>query len=457
MRKPDYTYRKEYVEEEWTDTVAAEKKLIDWMGKVGMNSIVRPLNQEGQNRVVWDNVGENPIPELQRRRMLIEVGGHGYQNFLPTAKYFDKHPNWFGPWDGIRSEDANIVFKTANKASTDQFTDNILSYLKARPEIDILDLRPPYGAHWSNNSANTALGGPFDRQTILLNEVAPANGKLFPKLKIEFIVYSEHQSPPPHAGIAMRNLLMDFCPGSRSFEGEVAWYSYYTKYIMRSLRIVMLRLIQQGMDYLHSLGVVGIGCFTDPGNWFTYEFNPYVIVKTACNSDVNVNSLIADDTKTEFGAAAKRIEEYFRPIETTVPRAIRIQGGPPANSKQVEKYLRGFQDCSSILRQGLYAADGDKRDVFLMHKLELSLTYATLDYKIRGGEISLANEDLDNPGADIKRSVTLYEGMVNLFDNNLARGIFIRHGGYHPKFQKLFNAQLLNLRGISNLRRWYVL
>lgn len=462
IRKPDYKYRKEYVEEGWTHTVAADKKLISWMAKVGMNTLVYPLNYDGENRVVWDKVRKSLIPELKKRGLLIEVGGHGYQNFLPPAEYFAKHPDWFGTWDGKRSEDANVVFNTANKAAMNQFTDNVLSYLKSHPEINILDLWPPDGARWSNDSANLALGSPSDRQALLLNHIAGVIRKLYPKMKVESIAYSYYLKPPGRVIIDQPNILMDFCPISRSFahpiwdtasaenarydrileswldgrafKGEMGFYSYYTKYAWRSLPVVIPHLIQREMAYWHSLGVVGIGCFSEPGNWFTYQLNHYVIAEASWNSAVNVGSLINNYTTTEFGPAAKFVTRYFKIMERTVPLASRIQGTPPATFAEMQKYMHDFETCKKLLKRALSVSSGNEEAEFLIHKLELSLQYATLDLKIREEGISLANRDLNDPFNDIKCLMNDYKAMSKLFDDNLSEGVFIRRNGYYPEW-----------------------
>ncbi len=462
IRKPDYKYRKEYVEEGWTHTVAADKKLISWMAKVGMNTLVYPLNYDGENRVVWDRVRRSLIPELQKRGLLIEVGGHGYQNFLPPAEYFAKHPDWFGTWDGKRSEDANVVFNTANRAAMKQFTDNILSYLKSHPEIDVLDLWPPDGARWSNDSANLALGSPSDRQALLLNHVAGVIRKLYPKMKVESIAYSYYLKPPGRVIIDQPNILMDFCPISRSFaypiwdtasaenarydrilkswldgkafKGEMGFYSYYTKYAWRSLPVVVPHLIQREMAYLHSIGVDGIGCFSELGNWFTYQLNHYVIAEASWNSAVNVDSLINDYTTTDFGPAAKFVTRYFKIMERTVPLASRIQGTPPATFAEMQKYMHDFETCEELLKRALSASSGNEEAGFLIHKLELCLQYATLDLQIREEGISLANRNLNDPFNDIKRLVNDYKAMSKLFDDNLSEGVFIRRNGYYPEW-----------------------
>ena len=52
----------------------------------GPVTLVIPTDYQGHGRVKWDNWRDALTPELQKRGILIEVGGHGYQNFLKGMK-----------------------------------------------------------------------------------------------------------------------------------------------------------------------------------------------------------------------------------------------------------------------------------------------------------------------------------------------------------------------------------
>ena len=76
-------------------TPEALKQMVNWMAKVRMNVLDCPIDYQHLHRTEWDNFREALIPELRKRGILIEVGGHGYPNFLPQEKYFAEHPEWF--------------------------------------------------------------------------------------------------------------------------------------------------------------------------------------------------------------------------------------------------------------------------------------------------------------------------------------------------------------------------
>ena len=59
----------------------------------------------------------------------IEVGGHGYQNFLNAdmegGKLFDQHPEWFGAdAQGTRHKEKNRVFCSSNPQAVDYLIKN---------------------------------------------------------------------------------------------------------------------------------------------------------------------------------------------------------------------------------------------------------------------------------------------------------------------------------------------
>ncbi len=183
----------------------------------GPSVLIYPSDYRNQGRVVWDEVREQLISELEKRGMVIEVGGHGYQNYLSPENYFDEHPEWFAMKDGERTRDENWMFNTTNEEALDELTANVIDYLRAHPEIDIFDLWPPEGGRWSQDPQSLAQGNPDDRQAVVTNHVAQTVKDELPGVKVEFIAYSESQHPPETQQIPAENTLVDFADYSRSY------------------------------------------------------------------------------------------------------------------------------------------------------------------------------------------------------------------------------------------------
>jgi hypothetical protein len=478
VQKPDYKYRREDEGEGWTHTLKDDSLIIDWMSKARMNTFSYSVNRTNAislrlHPVIWDSVRKKLVPELKRRGLLIEVGGHGYSNFLKPSEYFDEHPDWFGDRNGKRSSSTGVVFNTDNKDAVKEFTSNLLAYLEKHSEIDIFDLWPPDGSRWSNDSASIADGTPTDREAKLFNYVIPRIRKTLPKIKIEFITYGPCLNPPENVKFNSTKLLMDFCPAYRSYSrplwdksdranstldstlkswlsssfysGEVGFYSYYTKYIWRSLPMVIPHLIQKEMAYLHRLGVTGIEDYSEPGNWVTYELNHYVMAEASWNSDVNVDSLVNDLVSNQYGPSSQYIRNYYNLIEATVPQANIVRGNPMISINQIKKYLETLNSCKQLLLEG---ATDDKKNAqaeMLTHKLQLSLKYALIDLQMREVLIDIAsanNKCVNDMAGCITKLGKLYNEMSNLFNDNIDEGVFIHRGRYYfkkLKFQEVKN------------------
>jgi hypothetical protein len=306
VERPAFHWRKLYVEEGRSHNEHNLQQMIDWMAKARMNVLDVPADYQHQGRTRWDNWRDALIPELRKRGILIEVGGHGYQTYLPPERYFDHHPDWFGTHDDQRSRQDFEVFATSNPEAVHALIENIRSYLENHPEIDIFDLWPPDGARWSEAPADTALGNPPDRQILLLNEVARQLAPQFPRLRIQFIAYQTYVTPPSlHKPLP--DILMEFCPINRSFESTLyegatlenaeyfhaleTWnnrvinpsyitiYSYIPKYAWRSLPVNIPHMIFDEARRYRKMGLGGVASYSEPGTGATYEIDHYTMAK----------------------------------------------------------------------------------------------------------------------------------------------------------------------------------
>ncbi len=462
VARPSFKYRKIDVDEGWTYTIKNMKELIDWMAKARLNVFCYPMDMFHQGRVEWDIVRQALIPDLKKRGILVEVGQHGYPNFLPPEKYFKEHPDWFAEIDGKRTSDLRAVFNTSNKAALDTFTQNVMKYLTDHPEVDILDLWPPDNAEWSEDAQSLKQGSPSKRQAIILNAVARAAAKDAPHVKIEFIAYQTYLSPPENTEIDS-NVVMDFCPIRQTFarpiwdwsakqnvpyheallkwfkrdvfKGDIGIYSYYRRYIWRSLPVVIPNLIASEMRWYHSLGVTGMRSYSEPGDWFTYELQHYVIARLSWNVDVSIPSLVKEYCADRFGAAGPEVEKYFNIIEQTLPFQNRVAFNTTPSLEQTEDYLKNLKKCAQLLEDAEQKAraESDSNAVFLLHKLSLSLEYTTLDLKIGELSMRMAGAYVEN---GVERLEQLHSKMVGLFDTHLDEGIFISRGGQFYPIQK---------------------
>ncbi len=409
VERPSFKWRKKYVEEGQSHTTENLKRLIDWMAKARFNVFDCPLDYQHRGHTRWDNWREALIPELKKRGMLIEVGGHGYPNYLPQDQYFDRHPEWFGMLNGQRSRAANLVFSTANKEAVATFIANIETYLRAHPEIDIFDLWPPDGARWSEAPEDVALGSPSERQVLLLNQVVKALAGEFPKLRVQFLAYSSYIDPPkvnkPAPGV-----VMEFCPINRSFETALyagadpqnttyfwdleGWangvidpqaitiYSYITKYAWRSLPILVPHLIADEARRFHAMGIGGQAAYSEPGGWASFELDHYIMARASWNAGLDVDRAIDDYARARYGKAGPAMAKYLRLVEEVVPHAVAIPGTTLEATRQ-RSMIQRFRRAEQFLNQARTAAAGDTSALLLIGKMAASEQYAMNEMRLR--------------------------------------------------------------------------
>lgn len=405
--RPALRYRAKYVEEGRTHTPENLPALVDWMAKTRQNVFSCPLDYGGAGRVRWDLFREQLIPELKKRGLLIEVGGHGYQNFLPVERYFAEHPDWFGMDEqGRRSRARNRVFETANPAAMAEFTRNVLAYLRAHPEIDIFDLWPPDGARWSEDSAGKALGEPPVRHARVVNHVAAAVARELPQVTVEFIAYQNYLTPPPGTAFAP-NTLVGFCPISQSFTapiddptnavnkaywddlqewkeradvaGRLYVYSYYRKYAWQSLPVLIPHTIEREVRSYREAGVVGLSSYSEPGDWLTYELQHLALARAAWDPAFKAEAFVRDYCRERFGDAAKSMGRFYSLVEATVPQAAAIPGTLTPSPDVLARHLQALDEAKTMLAEAKRQSVGDGQRVDLVERLGVALEYARLE------------------------------------------------------------------------------
>ena len=358
---PTFKFRKLYVEEGLSHDEENLRQLVEWMPKVGFNTLVVPTDYQGSGRVRWDAWREALTPELQRRGITIEVGGHGYQNFInaempdpdqPGKTLFETHPDWFAKdADGEPQKTKRWVFNTANPDAVRFMVGNVVRYVQERPEIQIFDLWPPDGERWDESEAGKAQGSPADRMVWLTNLVNREVKTVRPDLRLECIAYGQYVVPPTTQRLD-KDVLVDFCPINQqfdvpifdasseknadyvknltawrqSFEGDISLYSYYRKYAWRSLPVLIPRYMQQDLQWYAKLPLQGVSTYAEPGDWFTYELNHYALARLAWDPQANVDALVREFAEARYGA--KSAEAVGR-LYTVLGDAVRTVGSTP--------------------------------------------------------------------------------------------------------------------------------
>jgi hypothetical protein len=411
--QPVFAYRKLYVEEGHSQNEKNLRQLIEWMPKAGYNVLVVPADYQGAGRVKWDTWRIALTPELQKRGIVIEVGGHGYQNFInsdmpaPDADgktLFDAHPDWFAiDQNGARRREHNWVLNSANPQAVQFMAANMLKYIQDRPEIQIFDMWPPDGERWDESEQGRKQGSSTDRMVLLTNLVREEMVKVRPDIRLECIAYSRYVQPPVLQHLH-KDILVDFCPSGQSFEapfddpsnsyntrysrglagwrqgfdGDISIYSYYRKYIWQSLPVILPHYFQQDLKFFQSSRLQGISTFSEPGDWFTYELNHYMLAKIAWNPNTDVDVLIQDFCSARYGPAAKAASTVLHELEETVRRFGSIPSTPLKSPERIQAARDSLAQAATALN-GLPSAATD----LSVQRLGLDCEYALRDLDVQ--------------------------------------------------------------------------
>ncbi len=404
--------RKLYVEEGLSHNAENLAQLVEWMPKARYNMLVIPLNYQGGGRVMWDKWREKIGPELRKRDITIEVGGHGYQNFLNAemedGKLFEKHPEWFGMDDkGERLKARSRVICTSNSDAVAYLTANFLHYLKDRPEIQVFALWPPDGAVWCECGNCKALGAPPDRQSLLLARVKAEMAKVRPDVRLETIAYHATIAPPQAVPMD-RETLIDICPISqcfeyqiyddrssvnagyvrnirawrKGFEGDISIYSYYRKYAWRSLPVVFPPYIQRDLVFYRDEGIRGISTYAEPGDWFTYELNHYCLARLAEDPGQDVSALAAEFCEARYGSSGGLIAGALIALGNITRRYCNIPGTSLKSAEEIAEQQNRIAEYSASIE----AEAGRTEDPGIAHNLQRLLAvfeYASRDLEIQ--------------------------------------------------------------------------
>jgi hypothetical protein len=377
IEQPAFTYRKIDAMGRNSE-VNTLKEIIDWMPKLRYNTLLVPFGKSGSR---WDKWRQALLPEIKKRGLILEVGGHGYQNFLNAdmegGRLLKDHPDWFGLDSGCRpSHSPRTVFNTSNPAAVAYFTRQVISYLSSHPEVDIFDLWPPDGARWSECSADPPLHTPEARQAFLANHIDSAIKKDFPSVRLEIIAYDSTLELPKTVQLN-KDILVDICPINQNFErqiydakapanamyaeaierwdkgfsGDIGLYSYYRKSAWRSLPNVIPHYMQRDMQWYSKIRLKGISCYAYHDDWFTYEINHYILGHLAWNPDVKIDSLIGQFCRDRYGRFRQTARSSYAMLEDVVRREGSITHTTLKPVAQIEKAQADLKNQLSLLQR----------------------------------------------------------------------------------------------------------
>jgi hypothetical protein len=453
--RPALAFRKLYVEEGHSHDTKNLLQLVAWMPKLRFNTLVIPIDYQGRGRVRWDNWRDALTPELKKRGIIIEVGGHGYQNFLNAkmddGRLFREHPEWFAmETDGRRTASPGWVLCSSNPDAVARLQANAIAYLKERPEIQIFDFWPPDGARWCTCAKCGALGSPSERHSLLVSQMALALRKELPSVRLECIAYSSYLEPPATA--IDKSVLVDLCPIGQSFEaqiydennksnrtyaaalskwresfaGDISIYSYYRKYAWISLPNIIPDYIQKDLQYYRRIGVKGVSSYAEPGDWFTYELNHYTLGRLAWDPDADVEAIIREFCEARYGRKADVARGAFETLEAVVRKACSIPGTTLKAPDEYDALASRITEQRRNVASSIADEPANAALTASLRRLDVMLEYVERDINIQRARA------VDRPLAERK---AMAEDLVTFLRGHAEEGVIVLRGQMDPQSQ----------------------
>jgi hypothetical protein len=370
----------------------------DWLTKNRMNWAHPAPNSP----YVWERTRSREVfvPEVEKRGLLLEVGGHTFNTWVPKDRYAASHPEYFALLaDGTRATDgthkAGLCLSQPGVLKT--VTENMIRWLDENPEVDAVDL-------WHNDSytccgcpnctgsglAGQAANAAYTRTYIrFANAVAEEVAKRYPRVLINYLAYAHTLDCPPDAPRLRDNILLGLClfprPGQRTMrpietspqkldtrlrQQLALWpklakhfyvYEYYTvgqEYKKWS----MVSMMCQDIQYFHRLGIRGISSDQWGPGW--YPLNMYAFARLTWNPDLSPETIIGDFCRGYYGVASGPMSAYWNLLEEGL-----------RESWQTDKPI-DWRDAPrlELVKKALASADSDQvkrrvRETAALHQL----------------------------------------------------------------------------------------
>ncbi len=158
---------------------------IDWAAKNRYNGVSWQAHHEpGRVGLEMEQMQAcGALAAMQERGLILHGPGHCFPYFLPTEKYFEEHPEWFGLHDGKRRPHGGswpiMNYCWSNPQANAELIRNVEAFVQRWPQLRILYMTGIDGGQVCRCADCQSRGGPnlivdlYNRLSDRLAEVAP--------------------------------------------------------------------------------------------------------------------------------------------------------------------------------------------------------------------------------------------------------------------------------------------
>jgi hypothetical protein len=395
IHKPTFDFRGVALHGPCRDQVYLD--IIDWLAKNRLNSLQFSCE-------VYDGVRRNLLDAILDRGLAPKIGAHSRQYFYSSEKYFPLHPEHFALVGGKRTGKTQLCY--SNHDSIAEYADNVISYLRARPEIGVVGLWPSDGYGFCE-CERCKSGHTTDILLDYINKVAERVHAQLPQVKVEFLSYIHYTEPPKavkplpyvvptyceyHSRNQFHPITEDRASNTKCRRQLEQWvnssqqatvYSYYADDIMkRFLYQPVSDVVLADLQYYERIGVAGNSVLMmNPQSWWAHGPHMYAYAKASWDVKANLDGIRRDYYRSLYGPAADAMQSHEKATRELFSTefdhgesgegmlfAFRIKKFNPSAEASG---LSHFNDAVSRMRNDLTAAKSATRDKWVLKRIDI--------------------------------------------------------------------------------------
>jgi hypothetical protein len=373
------------------------QQIIDWLAKNRLNSLQFSCE-------IYEQLRPEILDSILDRGLSPKIGAHSRQFFYSSAKYFPRDPEHFALVEGTRTGDTQLCY--SNHSSVTEYSDNVIAYLRSRPEIGVVGLWPSDGYGFCECDRCKAQPT-TDVLLEYVNDVSARIHAQHPKVKVEFLSYI-HYTTPPEKVTPLPYVVPTYCEYwsrnqfhpitddrasnancrrqleqwvKRSHEATV--YSYYADDTMkRFLYNPVSDVVLSDLQYYRGIGVAGNSVLMmNPQNWWSNAPHMYAYAKASWDPAATLDEISHDYFTSLYGPVAKSMQAHqqaarelfdteFDHGETgeAMLFGFRIKKFDPAREASS---LSQFSNAVMRMRDCLAAAESITTDPWVLKRVEI--------------------------------------------------------------------------------------
>jgi len=332
----------------WPNNYSPVVDWIDFCAKVRLNRLAFHYTWPARD---WYLLLQSKLlPELRKRGMEIEVGGHFLSSFMPRT-LFPEHPDWFRMNDqGHRVNDFNL--NPFNPEALDYLATGAVDYLRQMPEAGLFHLWADdiEGGGWSREPGKEDYT-PSDQSLLVANYLVKKLRSKLPTADLAYLAYHDTVFPPrvvrPQAGLiyfyaprerCYAHALNDpACDLNRQYSqalenglppfgaANAEVFEYYADQILyeNMTNPPLPDVLSADMQYYHKLGIPAVGALmTNTSNFVTPMVNMFLYPQALWDPHRDLNRSLQDYGQLFFGDP--ELAGYFRDLSRGLESALKL-------------------------------------------------------------------------------------------------------------------------------------